>query len=449
MPRIKLSEKVVSRLRAPTKSGKPILYWDFGNRQAIPGFGVLCSGKTSKRTYIAQCDMPPNGRTRRVTIDEPTLEKARAAATEILRDMRRGVDPKAAKRQTLTLRGALDAYLEARAHLLRPRTAAHYRTTAERHLADWLDRPLIEITRDMAEKRHRQIAKDVEAAHGKAAAESAMRFEGRAAKIAKSYPDAAARYRAAAKAAAKRVPASGHVAANNTARIVRMLWNFAADRDPALGPNPVRDRKLWFKVPRRERHVPADDLPKFYSAVMALPNPVQRDYLLTLLFTGLRRREAAGLRWTDIDLQKRTLRIPAAVAKAGRKLDLPLTDVLHDMAVARRALGDGVYVFPANSRSHHIEEPKAPLGLVAAACGVTVSAHDLRRTFLTVAESCDISPLALKCLVNHSVGGDITAGYVQMNVERLRQPAQAVANKMKALCGIVEPAGVTKLKGKK
>jgi hypothetical protein len=74
--------------------------------------------------------------------------------------------------------------------------------------------------------------------------------------------------------------------------------------------------------------------------------------------------------------------------------------------------------------------------LVAAACGVRVSPHDLRRTFITVAESCEISPMALKAMVNHSLGGDVTAGYVQMTTERLRAPVQKVADEMKRLCGI-------------
>ena len=63
------------------------------------------------------------------------------------------------------------------------------------------------------------------------------------------------------------------------------------------------------------------------------------------------------------------------------------------------------------------------------------------RTYITVAESCDISPLALKALVNHSMGRDVTAGYVQISVERLREPTQRVANKLKELCGIAALAG--------
>jgi hypothetical protein len=94
-------------------------------------------------------------------------------------------------------------------------------------------------------------------------------------------------------------------------------------------------------------------------------------------------------------------------------------------------------VFPSPSKSGHVEEPKFPLALVAQATGVKVSAHDLRRTFITIAESADISPLALKALVNHALGGDVTSGYVITTVERLREPAQRVADRIKALCGIV------------
>ena len=73
--------------------------------------------------------------------------------------------------------------------------------------------------------------------------------------------------------------------------------------------------------------------------------------------------------------------------------------------------------------------------------GIVVSCHDLRRSFITVAESTDISPLALKALVNHAVGGDVTSNYVRLTVERLREPAQRVADRLKQLCGIAEPAG--------
>ena len=68
---------------------------------------------------------------------------------------------------------------------------------------------------------------------------------------------------------------------------------------------------------------------------------------------------------------------------------------------------------------------------------------DLRRTYMTVAENTDISALALKAVVNHSLGDDVTAGYVQMTVDRLRDPAQRVADRLKERCGIGVTANVT------
>jgi integrase len=114
---------------------------------------------------------------------------------------------------------------------------------------------------------------------------------------------------------------------------------------------------------------------------------------------------------------------------------LPLSNFVYEMLAARRAIGKTRYVFPSTSRSGHIEEPKYPLGIVARACGVRVSTHDLRRTFITVAESCDVGGYALKVLINHSIAGEITGGYIQMTPERLREPVERITAKMLALCG--------------
>src|ERR1044071_6786692 len=176
--------------------------------------------------------------------------------------------------------------------------------------------------------------------------------------------------------------------ANGGMRALRAIWYWAAERDPELPPNPVRRlKRAWFPEPRRERLVGSHQLPAFYVAVDALPSRTARDYLLLLLFTGFRRNEAAALRWEEVDLAQCVIRLAAKRTKAGRKLDLPMTDYVRDLLVARRALGhEGAFVFPADSRSGHIEEPKFPLALVAKTTGLSVSAHDLRRTFITVAE---------------------------------------------------------------
>jgi integrase len=393
VPRMKLTEKSLARLRAPTVSGKQTVYWD----EELRGFGVLCSGVSNSKTFVAQRDLP-NGKTRRVTIAsvaEMALADARREAAAILVDMRRGLDPKSERRGAVTLRSALDVYLKARADL-RPRSAVGYRDAVERHLSDWLDLRLSDITREMVESRLKEIAKE---------------------------------------ASRTRKGAKGHAAANGSMRALRLIYNFAAERGP-LPPNPVKLRKLWLPVEPRTRRVADEDMPKFYAAVRNLPNKIHADYLLLLLFTGLRRREAAALRWSEVDLRNRVIHLPASRAKAGRKLDLPISDFVRDLLVARRALGDTTFVFPSNSKSGHIEEPKFALKQVAAACGVEISAHDLRRTYVTAAEATDMSVLALKALVNHSLGKGVT----EVRADDGRAPSRARAAGLRQAEGALRSA---------
>ena len=202
---------------------------------------MLCSGKTVARSYIAQRDLP-GGRTRRVTIagvNELSLDKARTRAADLVVDMRRGKDPKA-RHESLTLGQVLAAYRENRKNTLRARSDSAYGYALQKYLSDWLDRPLREITRDMVEARHHHIAAEIEARQRNAAITSAQRSEERAAKAeAKGWHDAAARHRATAAAAKQRAPLPGRAAANGAMRALRLLWNYAADRDPTLSANPV------------------------------------------------------------------------------------------------------------------------------------------------------------------------------------------------------------------
>jgi integrase len=396
MPPLKLTKAAVDRIKAPDPSGKQVIHWD----AELRGFGVLASGTTTAKSYIAQRRLP-DGRTRRVTVgaigEFEKVEEARRKAGALLAGLREGCDPRAERRlaatRDRTLRDWVDVYLAVRKGL-RPRSIEEYKGSVMRHLEAWLDRPLRGLTPDMVEERHAAIGK-----------------------------------------------AAGPAAANSAMRTLRAVWNFAQDRDGMLPANPVRRlKRAWFSTPARTGMVGGDQLTAFFSAVDALPNRVTGDYLKFVLFTGFRRREAAGLRWSEVDFATRTIRLPSSRTKAARKLDLPMTSFIRDLLVARRALGnDDGWVFGADSRSGHLEEPKFALDQVAKATGIKVSVHDLRRTLLTVAESADISPLALKMLVNHALGGDVTSAYVQMTTERLREPAQRVCDQLKKLCGIEFP----------
>ncbi len=155
------------------------------------------------------------------------------------------------------------------------------------------------------------------------------------------------------------------------------------------------------------------------------------DYLLLLLFTGLRRNEAASLRFENIDFVDQTLTVPDT--KNGEPLRLPLSDFLYNLLERRLNETESAFVFPGGGKRGHLIEPKRQVQRVIKASGVPFMLHDLRRTFITVAESLDLSHYAIKRLVNHKLTGDVTAGYVVANVERLRDPMQRITDRLLAI----------------
>jgi integrase len=394
MPKSHLTERAIGAMAAPDPSGKQKLYWD----SDLKGFAVLCSGTTKAKSFIVQRDLA-SGKTRRLTVaacNEISLEKARDLAGDMLLNLRQGIDPKN-KNAAATLQATLEKYLVARRDLS-PSSVRVYRQV-EKYLAEWLELPLRTINADMIEARHRSLAADV-----------------------------------------------GEFTANGVMRTFRALWNFYAERVPDLPPNPVKIlRRQWYAEPRRRRMIQPDKMPEFYRAVCGLDNEIARDLLLLITFTGFRKGEASSLRWENIDLQKRTITIPAEQTKPKRELVLPMSDFVHGLLVARRALGNATFVFPGRKRGH-VSDLGSTLKTVAK-LGIVFSAHDLRRGFSTVAESVGVTMTTLKALLNHAASRDVTAGYIITDPEQLREPAQRIADKLKELCGIMPVGGnVAKLK---
>src|SRR5436190_6703665 len=116
MPRIKFTKAAIERIKAPDPSGKQTIFWDAD----LKGFGLLVSGVTSSKSFIAQRTLP-GGNSRRVTIGavaEIALDAARHEAADVIHQMRTA-DPKATRRSAAkwTLAHALDEFLKARPSL--------------------------------------------------------------------------------------------------------------------------------------------------------------------------------------------------------------------------------------------------------------------------------------------------------------------------------------------
>ena len=135
------------------------------------------------------------------------------------------------------------------------------------------------------------------------------------------------------------------------------------------------------------------------------------------------------------------LHLPRPKGGTERAFTLPLSSVLVDLLQQRKAgnaqlaaegaVPEGeVWAFPAYSESGHVEEPREAIAGVpftrARSAPGGVSA--------TIAESLDISAYALQALLNHrQPRGSVTAGYVNIDVERLRAPMQAITDRLLAI----------------
>jgi integrase len=388
-----LNKSFVKSVRAPTASGNQEIHWCRDTK----GFGLLVSGVSTQKTFVAQTKLK-SGKRRRVTIGkayEMSVDKAREKAIVQLQLMRTGVDPKA--KGATTLAQALDEYLAANTDL-RASSVRGYRSSIDRYLEEWKGLALDQITVTMVQERHREIAREIAATNG---------------------------------------GNKGHATTNGVMRCLRAIYNFKAEAQPEL-INPVKLRKKWFDVRKRERMVKPNQARPFYHAVLALSNPIAQDYLFLVMFTGLRRREATALSWDEVDLTAKTITIPAERTKARRPLVLPISDFVEELLLRRSAAGMMKFVFPssAGSRSGHVEEPRVWFKMIEQNTGIKVSPHDLRRTFTTATEHAQIMPRIQSALVNHSLGRDVTSRYVIIPVSELIEPMQKVTNKLKEWIGI-------------
>lgn len=99
-------------------------------------------------------------------------------------------------------------------------------------------------------------------------------------------------------------------------------------------------------------------------------------------------------------------------------------------------------MFPGEGKGGYIIEPRKRIAKVIASSGISFTIHDLRRSFITYAESLDISAYALKRLLNHKMKSDVTSGYIMTDVERLRRPMQLISDYILKCAGVTSSAQV-------
>lgn len=429
---ITFTEARVRTLRDAATGGNRIEYQD----GKVPALRLRISATSASWSVLKRIPGGPMRRVQLGSADELPVELARKRAQQVVAAMLDGRDltkekrrrSAEAQRASITLSEGLAIYL-AEKDGLRPATRATYERDLRTTFGDWWDRPLAEMTPEWVRDRHRNrktrpITSQARVSHARDKA---------------------------------RITASP-ARADGAVRALRAVVNYLrAERDLDLPDVAKRivATKGWGNVPRRKRALLGQALAEFVQSIRALPDDLppdlsgtQRDVVLLILCTGLRWASAAGLRWDEVDFKAKTITIPADRMKGKVSHSLPLGPAMMAMLEQRaKKPRSSVLVFPGlNPEQDEPAEKRKPdkpigrlskrfLAKIADADGnpITWSPHDLRRTALTLLEAMDVSAYALKRIAAHAQSGDVTAGYLADDVERLRVPMERLENAALAL----------------
>lgn len=392
----KLTKSFVDKVAAPTSGDA--FHWD----SDIKGFGLRVNAAGKSFVVQGRIGSGRSAPAARLTIGPYgpfSPDQARDVAREHLRNMRMGIDPRAASRasavQRRTLREVADDYMRdipLKATSKRAITQAVSATFSE---IGWTDKPLANITRAMVD-------------------ESFLKMRERA---------------------------PGH--ANHAFGILRALFNYATrqytndDKSPIFTDNPTRIlHRKWAKLKPRTGRIDDEKLGAVWAHLVAARQTAHNghtrssiDLVTFLLLTGARMSEATKLTWDRVDLEKGTWHLPDL--KNGNKVWLPLSSQAIELLRSRQQLGiNSPYVFP--SWDGHLKDPRDAMRNLSAVAGCKLTPHDLRRTFTHVgAWLCQIDIQRVELLTNHIPTSVTARHYLETErLEYLKPEVQRIADRI-------------------
>lgn len=372
-----------------------------------------------------------------------SVENARAMAVRALSEMsmtkknpndRRKQDEK----RQITLLKAFEERLRIRAHRISETTAEQYRGLLTNYSGDWLKQPMINISRERIEQRHKAIT-DGTVWFG----EDRSKLRAGVGQGSKSQADAWGRAIRA---------------------VFRFAWDhYRDDEGRSLLPEPptmvLSTKGHWHGLVRKTERVRNNDLGRWFAAIeqVRLQAAESRDdfahavcdAIYMAMFTGLRKSEILQLEWTRVNIPGLYFWIDKT--KNGDPLELPITPSLLKMFRRRLTLrkGEESYVFPGKDGGV-IGESRNVIDRVVAATvpapnpdslpPVNFKYHDARRTFASAAALAGIDGKLLKRLLNHRTlrSADVTDGYLHFGADELLEHAEKAERYILEKAGLVE-----------
>ena len=316
----------------------------------------------------------------------------------------------------VTLAQVLEDYMNLKA--LKPSTERDYRQTIARNFADWLDRPLRDISRDAVLKRFQAIPKRVQAERAErqiklmAQGKDVIRF---------TNPD-------------------GIAEQDRAFRYLRAVINFVKNdivgEKPLLTGNPVdvlSDKKVRTSLTPRETHLSESQREELMELLIQASHPDYKghlkkddvDFIFLLSLTALRVDEARYILWSDVNLVDNMFEARDKRNKRNHKF--PMTDAtygLFERRYAQRKDGD-IFVFSSAIDGTKPSSMSRTFQRLHKEFSHRFTAHDLRRTVVKIANEMGHDLVRIGAVLNHKKR-ELTACYIQTTKESIKKTLEDI-----------------------
>ena len=172
----------------------------------------------------------------------------------------------------------------------------------------------------------------------------------------------------------------GHYEANRTVSLLSKMFELAKAWGylPETALNPAK-RIEKYEETARDRFISHEEMPRLLEATEKVNNPYIRSAIWLYLLLGLRKQELLRLRWDQIDLTRRELRLPDT--KSGKPHVLPISEgALKVLRETPKMIGNP-HVFPGCVPGHHIVNIEKSWKTIRELAKLEdIRLHDLRRT---------------------------------------------------------------------
>lgn len=235
-------------------------------------------------------------------------------------------------------------------------------------------------------------------------------------------------------------------------RLLRACLNWCEGEKTLAGLAPsgaTAGRKVRDVLPKKKAKddcLQREQLSLWFENVRKLANPVHAAYLQALLLTGARREELAGLQWSDVDFQWKSLTIRD---KVEGERTIPLTPYVASLLypLPRRMMIVGgkevpnPWVFSSpTAASGRLQEPRIAHNKALTAAGLpALSLHGLRRSFGTLAEWVEVPTGIVAQIMGHKPSATAEKHYRVRPLDLLRMWHTKIEGWMLEQAGIEQP----------